>query len=116
MCPVVNCVGECVDLVSWETHPKKAHLGTTINADALFTVLNQTGTGEIIVLMNDPAGNQVQEAGSLNVGFQPGLWSTGMLFVIFAGNYNLSLSITTTKDETDDDEFPIVCLPLKIPL
>jgi hypothetical protein len=56
----VYYLGECVGINSFTIKPKHAKLGATFTATAVFTVYNQTGTGEVLTLMTDPYGNQVE--------------------------------------------------------
>eukprot|EP00698_Gefionella_okellyi_P011917 TRINITY_DN3178_c0_g1_i1.p2 TRINITY_DN3178_c0_g1~~TRINITY_DN3178_c0_g1_i1.p2 ORF type:complete len:250 (-),score=45.72 TRINITY_DN3178_c0_g1_i1:147-896(-) len=84
-CPIKDCVGDCVDINYFETHPPTAKLGTTFQSMAYFAVEQDLGVGMYRV-------DLVMPNGYVNTGEE-------LYYGLKAGNYSLDISTEALKSQ-----------------
>lgn len=73
VCPVNDCTAAtCAKFTGAQVQPPKGPQGSTFNIEASFSILNATGTGEIVVGIVDPSGAAIGDAVLVPDGFQVG--------------------------------------------
>lgn len=72
VCPVRE--GSKARLDSISVSPQVGHQGTPFEIDVVFTVLNQTSTGELQIQISPPKSTTIMD-GSIDEGFAPGQYS-----------------------------------------
>jgi hypothetical protein len=88
LCPIADCQAEqCVVLNSVSVQPASGPSGQTFNIQSTYTVINNTGTGEIVVQIEDPSG-EIMGDGVVIPGY-------------YTGSYALNFQLNTQPSEDE---------------
>lgn len=88
LCPIHDCVGNCASVSSVDVTPPSGRRGATFNIAVNFQVYNQTGTGEIEVVVIPPNAAPFGDGVLVPKGYEP-------------GNYQLKFSLQAEPSEDE---------------
>merc|ERR1719487_69892 len=98
-CTIHDCTASvCATFNNTEVRPPTGHNGDTFTVHSVLNVYNQSGTGELIILVQMPDGNVLEGGNLVPEGFMPGA-------------YNMNFRIDAVDDPDQDP--PLIFMPGK---
>jgi hypothetical protein len=98
-CTIHDCTASiCAEFKNTNVHPQSGVAGTTFSLSSVLAVYNQSGTGELLVLIQMPTGEVLEGGNLVPEGFLP-------------GQYQVRFDIDTSDDPRQDP--PLIFVPGK---